>query len=288
MKKAFLILRAHHWIKNLLILGPIIVTHSFIIDDYLQYLLAVVTFSLCASSIYLFNDYFDLEDDLKNNDKSERAYASGSINSSQLWLIIIALNSLVFMIEFFYLKLGISYSLGVYILINILYTIRLKRIKYIDIFCLVIFYCIRVYIGLSLIKDGSHPSNWFYLFIFLLFLSLASSKRYTSLIKKIKYNSYENRPYINSDLLTLKQLVLVPIILCNIIFAWYFLFEAQKIYQYPKFLFLIPLCFLFFSIAYIKNLASGNMRSDPVVAVIKDVKLCFPLIALMIIFIISY
>ena len=73
-------LRPEHWIKNLLVFVPIVMAHE--LHDGAKLMRVVITFvsfSLCASGVYLLNDLFDLEADRLHPKKKFRPLASGAL-----------------------------------------------------------------------------------------------------------------------------------------------------------------------------------------------------------------
>jgi len=74
-------MRPHQWLKNLLVLVPLLA--SFRIDEPLlvgDALLAFASFSLAASSGYLLNDLLDLAADRRHPRKRERPFAAGRLS----------------------------------------------------------------------------------------------------------------------------------------------------------------------------------------------------------------
>jgi len=58
------VFRVHQWVKNILLFMPLIAAHQLLNMDVLfSLIIAFFAFSLCASSVYVTNDLFDLEDD---------------------------------------------------------------------------------------------------------------------------------------------------------------------------------------------------------------------------------
>ena len=72
-------LRPHQWVKNVLLLFPMIAAHDFTLQTLGLILLAMATFSAAASSIYLVNDLLDLEADRLHPTKRHRPLASGRV-----------------------------------------------------------------------------------------------------------------------------------------------------------------------------------------------------------------
>ncbi len=72
-------LRPHQWVKNVLLLVPLIAAHEFGLMPWLMVLLGIVSFSMAASSIYIVNDLLDLEADRLHATKHRRPFASGAV-----------------------------------------------------------------------------------------------------------------------------------------------------------------------------------------------------------------
>src|SRR5690606_18053018 len=75
------LMRVHQWVKNLLIFVPVIMAHRIgNVSVWLSLLAAFVSFGLCASSVYLFNDIADLESDRQHPTKQNRPIANGRVS----------------------------------------------------------------------------------------------------------------------------------------------------------------------------------------------------------------
>ena len=61
-------LRLLHWLKNVLILAPALITHSLQIKDIGSFMFYILIFCLTSSSVYCFNDLVDLEKDPKTDE----------------------------------------------------------------------------------------------------------------------------------------------------------------------------------------------------------------------------
>ena len=81
MKKYLKLLRVEQWVKNLFVFGPLFFSGNFFHQNLLlQSFFAFIVFSLTASSIYIVNDYMDIESDKKHPEKKNRPLASGAIS----------------------------------------------------------------------------------------------------------------------------------------------------------------------------------------------------------------
>jgi heme O synthase-like polyprenyltransferase len=70
-------LRVHQRLKNILVFAPALAAHQP--SALLSSLLAFISFSLCASSVYVLNDLFDLRYDRRHPRKRLRPFAAGKI-----------------------------------------------------------------------------------------------------------------------------------------------------------------------------------------------------------------
>ena len=82
--------RPRHWLKNLLVFLPLAAAHRLYAPHLLlRECIAFTAFSLCAASIYLFNDLKDVVADRAHPQNRSRPLASGQISelarSPRLW-----------------------------------------------------------------------------------------------------------------------------------------------------------------------------------------------------------
>uniref|UniRef100_UPI003AA8909A UbiA family prenyltransferase n=1 Tax=Terasakiella pusilla TaxID=64973 RepID=UPI003AA8909A len=87
----FKAMRPHQWLKNSLVLLPMLAAHQFDNRTLLLSLLAFVCFSLFASSVYVLNDLLDLGADRAHPRKRLRPLASGDIPIAHGTLIAVGL-----------------------------------------------------------------------------------------------------------------------------------------------------------------------------------------------------
>lgn len=177
-KKIITLLRPHQWLKNLFIFLPIFFDKH--LTEYEYIIPAIVTFfsfSLAASSIYCFNDIYDAEVDKLHHKKKHRPIASGAISKKVgifiSLLCVITSYSLIYCLTHNYIEL--SSIITIYVLMNILYCVKLKHFALVDVFIIAIGFVLRILIGG--ISTGIWLSQWIVLMTFLLALFLAFAKR---------------------------------------------------------------------------------------------------------------
>jgi len=167
--------RPLHWIKNFAIFAALIFTGTLLIQSYfISVIWAFVSFSLAASSIYIFNDVRDKKSDQLHPIKKSRPIAAGKLPVNVALvasaafaftslLIAANLNDLFLLTVIAYMILQVAYSLG------------LKNIAIFDILIIATGFILRVAAGAFVIN--AHLSVWFLLYVLSLSLFLASGKR---------------------------------------------------------------------------------------------------------------
>ena len=276
----FLMIRIHHWSKNILLFLPIFLAQDYSANSLYTCILGFISFSLIASSIYIINDFIDLANDRYHPDKKERVIASGAI--SLINAIFIAISFLIASLTIaIYLNNMFSTIVLLYIFLNFAYSLKIKNIILIDIFVLSSFYVIRVIAGGF--ASQTYTSYWLLLFCFFFFVFLANIKRITEL-RKINNNSLlkkVGREYKVSNLKILNQLNIFSIFTSIMILFVYFFYDRSMMLYNKSSLSLLIIFILFLWILHISKKANnGSLSSDPIVFALKDKVswLCFLLI----------
>lgn len=187
MTKFLKLLRVEQWVKNLFVFIPLFFSGNITnVDLLLKSIFAFIIFSLAASSIYIINDYSDIESDRKHPEKSKRPLASGAISKSVAIAVFIA----VFALGIVSIFIGQEYFdrnmwrfatvIGFYFLMNLAYTFKLKHVAIIDVSIIALGFVLRVLAGGY--ATGIYISQWAILLTFVLALVLALGKRRGELI----------------------------------------------------------------------------------------------------------
>lgn len=187
MKNYLKLIRVEQWVKNLFVFAPLFfsgkITNSHL---FFESLFAFFVFSFTASSIYILNDYFDIESDRKHPEKMMRPLASGAISKSSARLLFLGLIVLVvtsifvgnYIFETNFWKLAVI--IFTYFVLNIFYTFKLKHVAIVDICIIAVGFVLRVLAGGYV--TGIIVTNWAILLTFILALVLAIGKRRGELI----------------------------------------------------------------------------------------------------------
>jgi 4-hydroxybenzoate polyprenyltransferase/phosphoserine phosphatase len=264
-------LRLHQWLKNALVLLPLVLAHELTDTRlFLQALLAFLSFGLCASSVYVLNDLLDLPSDRQHHSKRLRPLASGEIALLSGLLISPVLLLLSFALAS-QLPRAFVIILAVYYLCTGLYSFVLKRIMLVDVIMLAALYTLRIIAGAAAVSVV--PSFWLLAFSMFLFFSLAVVKRYTELdyLQKAGIEQSEGRGYYAQDLNMMAMFGSASALMSVMVFALYINNDdTREQYATPELLWLLcPL--LLYLITRIWLLAArGQIAEDPIVFAIKD------------------
>ena len=187
MIKYLKLLRVEQWVKNFFVFIPLFFSGNITHPHFLvKSVFAFIVFSLIASSIYILNDYKDIEADRKHPEKKNRPLANGSISKGfGLFLFVVLVSTVVVFVilgqEYFQKNLWkFAVIIGSYFVMNLAYTFKLKHVAIVDIFIIATGFVLRVLAGGY--ATGIKISQWAILLTFVLALVLAVGKRRGELI----------------------------------------------------------------------------------------------------------
>lgn len=177
------LIRPKQWIKNGFVLAPLIFSGKFTdLASVGSALLAVVLFCLAASTIYIINDYHDIERDRQHPVKSKRPLASGKVSKGQAMTLLVVLYALL--VWGYFLQPHVVIVILIYLILNLAYTFVLKHQPVIDIFTIAIGFVLRVYAGAVALSVS--VSSWMFVTTLCLALYLAAIKRRQELVQNGK------------------------------------------------------------------------------------------------------
>lgn len=190
-------IRPYQWVKNLLLLLPIIAAHNTDIASLLTVLIAIASFSAGASAIYIVNDLLDLEADRLHEKKKFRPFAAGTVPVRVAMVVCIALGLVALGLGWL-VSWGFVGIVSLYMATSLAYSFRLKRMRWVDIFLLAWLYTLRVLAGM--VAASVLMSGWLVVFVFSAFLSLGAVKRMTELARATTEERLPGRGYARSDM----------------------------------------------------------------------------------------
>ncbi|MCC6286436.1 MAG: decaprenyl-phosphate phosphoribosyltransferase [Chitinophagaceae bacterium] len=177
------LLRPKDWAKNLFLYIPLFFSGEiFDTAKILNVFVGFVAFCCIASSIYIINDYKDIEDDKKHPTKCKRPLACGAVSPAHALIIFVLLIIAGFTIAY-YTNTRFLILLGLYFVINLGYTFGLKNIPILDIFIIAIGFSLRIRAGGAIAFVD--VTIWMNIMVFLLALFMAIGKRRDDVLLKL-------------------------------------------------------------------------------------------------------
>jgi len=264
-------IRAHQWLKNLLIFVPLLTSfHVFIFDAWVNALAAFAAISFCASATYVLNDLCDLASDRSHKNKRFRPFAAGRLSIRCGCAIALGGMSIGLGIAAWQ-SLPLLWVTVAYIITTLSYSVYLKTRVLMDVIILAALYTIRIFTGAIAIHVT--VSVWLLVFALFIFLSLALIKRCSELVS-LRASGIEHargRNYNTEDLQIFWPLGAATAVSSVLVFALYIKSgEMPGHYGRPQLLWLVAIgLFYWLGRMWIKT-ARGEMDDDPLVYTIKD------------------
>lgn len=169
------LLRPIQWLKNIMLFFPPFLGGVLFMPGTLgRGVLPFASFCLASSSTYIFNDINDSDSDEHHPLKKVRPLASRKV--SPVTASILGGLLLLFSLVLGYLVSGTFLVLLLaYLIISAAYSLKLKQIALIDLFCISSGFLLRLEAGGE--AFGVIISEWLFLSVFLLALFLSTGKR---------------------------------------------------------------------------------------------------------------
>lgn len=264
-------LRAHQWLKNLLLFVPLFAAHDIAnAGAWKVLLLAFLAFNLCASSVYIANDLLDLDSDRLHPRKRNRPFASGAVPLGVGLVLspVLLLASLLLALQ---VGKALFASLAAYFLVTSLYSWILKRIVLVDCLTLALLYTLRVIAGAAAVEH--ELSFWLLAFSVFLFLSLAFVKRYAELeAQRLSgRGNVHGRGYHTDDAQLIQIMGIAAGQVAVLVLALYLNSEAVvQLYRHPEVIWgTVPIMLFWINWMWIQA-HRGQMHDDPLVFAVKD------------------
>ena len=147
--------------------------------DFWLTIKCVIIFTILTSAIYFFNDIIDISRDKLHPVKKNRPIASGQI-PIPIAIIVFLIGAFISLQFAYFINLFFFLACFTYFLLQISYSLVLKKIVLIDILAIASGFVIRVYAGALALNV--HLNVWFLLCVISLALFLAAGKRRTELV----------------------------------------------------------------------------------------------------------
>lgn len=269
IKQYIKLIRPHQWVKNFFIFLPVFFSFRFTeVSLFLPCILAFLGFSFIASSIYIINDWCDIESDKAHPTKRKRPLASGAVKPKEALIGVCILLAAGFGIYTFAFDNWYAIALlGLYFILNIFYSFKLKHITIVDITIVAIGFVIRVFIGG--VVTGIAISQWLIIMIFLLALLLAVGKRRDDVLIFVRTGDKSRK---NIDGYNLNFLNSIIVIITAIIILAYIMYtiSPEVVERNGDNLYLTSLFVILGLMRYLQIIFVDEKSGDPTKIFLKD------------------
>ena len=256
------LMRIKQYIKNFFVFSAIIFSNNILNTNLLlKTFIAFVCFCLISSAVYALNDAIDMDKDKKHPKKRNRPVASGRISkkNANILFVILALISISLSIV---VNFRLTIILVLYLINNILYSLKLKNIILLDVFSISLGFIFRVYAGCVAIDVNL--SNWIILCTFFLSLYLAFGKRKKE-IETLRDDAIEHRKILEDyDIENLNQMMVVMLSSTIVCYALYSTSNPEK----PHMIF--TTIFVVYGVLRYNYIINTTNEGNPTEIVLKD------------------
>lgn len=176
------LLRPKQWVKSLFVFVGLLFGHAWGDASMVWRVLAAAGgFALVSSCVYILNDIADREADRQHPRKRNRPLAKGVVSLNAAVVLALVVGTAGGVLGYYASPLA-AMLLALYGLMNIAYTLGLKRVVILDVFIIAAGFMLRLLAGTSGV--GIPPSQWLLLCGLMLTLFLGFVKRRAELGKE--------------------------------------------------------------------------------------------------------
>jgi len=209
---------------------------------------------MVASAVYILNDIRDVNEDRIHPTKKHRPIASNRISKRTGYIIMLVLLVIGLVISFRYKGFAALFTL--YLILNILYSYKLKHIALVDVTIISIGFVIRLFVG-SVVADIP-LTNWIVVMTFLLALFLGFAKRRDDIIifqnigQRVRKNMVGyTLEFINVSTAMIASVIIVAYIMYTLQPETILRFKSDKLYLTA--LFVVIGILRYMQITYVEN-----------------------------------
>lgn len=268
---ALKLIRPKQWLKNTFVFIPMFFGGSLLDrQDVFASIITFLAFSFIASSVYCFNDIYDVEADRKHPVKCKRPLASGEITMKNAYLLMGMMAVLSFVMILLLpvgrWKVGLI-ILGYYIL-NLGYCAELKQYAILDV-CIIAFgFVLRALAGGFATEIVL--SKWLVMMTFLLTLFLSFAKRRDDVLRMQKTGEAPRKNTIRYNLTFINQAITITASVTLVCYIMYTISPEVVARVGTDYLYLTSIYVLLGLLRYIQITVVDEQSGDPTKMMLKD------------------
>ena len=244
-------MRIKEWVKNIFVFAGVVFAGGQLLTQWSALLkvgVGFVLFCLVSSSVYIFNDLKDLEQDRRHPRKRLRPLASGRLSPRLATAVALALPLVSFglcagmalktdPLDMGWVWFGVV--LLTYLVLQMAYTFKLKQIVLLDVFAISGGFILRAVAGAAILLVNITPWWLFSLFFLTLFLGLGKRRHE---LQTLEQNAGSHRRTLEEYSLQFLDYMLMIDIACTIVVYSLATFTAPLVAHmtYPLLMLTVP------------------------------------------------
>lgn len=265
------LIRPWQWTKNLFIFLPLFFGGALLhVDALFACVITFFSYSCLASSIYCYNDIYDVEADKQHSIKCARPIASGTISVQKAYVLMFVMLALGLSLLCF-LPFNTYKTMAVllfYYAMNIAYCTKLKNFAIIDV-CVVAFgFVLRILAGG--VSTGITLSKWIVLMTFLLTLFLSFAKRRDDVIRMNETGKAPRKNTNRYNITFINQAITITAAITLVCYIMYTVSPEVVNRFHSDYLYLTSIFVLVGLLRYIQLAIVDEKTGDPTKILLKD------------------
>lgn len=271
------LLRPNQWVKSLFVFVGLLFGHAWGDASLVWRVFAAAGgFSLVSSCIYILNDIADREADRLHPVKRNRPLARGSVSLNAAVALALVAGTMGGALGYYASPL-VAMFLGLYGLMNIAYTLGLKRVVILDVFIIATGFMLRLLAGTSGV--GIPPSQWLLLCGLMLTLFLGFVKRRAELGNE-PGDKTEQRKVLREYSTALLDPMITITAACIVMSYSLYTLSADTIAKHGTSMLMLTVPFVIYGVfRYLFLLHQHSQGEDPASEAVRDPHLALTFIA---------
>ena len=263
------LIRPKQWIKNGFVFVPLFFGGElFHVDALIAGIITFFAYSFAASSIYCFNDIYDVEADRRHPVKCHRPIASGAVSEKQAYGLML----LMFILSFAASSMLNTWSTAGVILfywfLNLGYCAKFKQYAIIDV-CIVAFgFVLRLLAGGF--ATGVVLSKWIVLMTFLITLFMSFAKRRDDVVRMEKTGEAPRKNTSRYNLTFINQAITITASVTLVCYIMYTVSPEVCEHFHTDYLYLTTVFVLVGLLRYIQIAVVDQQSGDPTKIILRD------------------